>query len=141
MAITTAIASSTGAGDLAVEGDRHRDQGGHRRGADQICRTISETPGKRSPTSTIASSAAARPAAISAATIGASATDAHSTGNTPATVSSAIATRLPVDRQQYQRPGDGKHGRDAAAAGQPRELAVADPSSDQRDRAAGRSAP
>ena len=94
--------------------------------ADQICRTILETPGSRSPTSTIASSAAARPAAINAATAGASAADAHNTGSTPAAVSNAIAARVDGRRQQGQRADDGQHRGDAAGTGQPRVVAVAE---------------
>src|SRR6476646_624691 len=72
--------------------------------ADQIRRTVVETPDTRSPTSATARSAAASPAAISAATVDGSATDAHNTGNTPATVSSAIATLLRVDGSSTSAP-------------------------------------
>jgi hypothetical protein len=83
--------------------------------ADQICLTTSVTPGSRSPTSTTASNVAANPAAIKAATAGARATDVHNTGNTPATVRSAIATRFRVDGSRTSAPTMAK----AAAIAQP----------------------
>ena len=62
------------------------------------------TPGIRSATSTIASSVPARAASISAATIGASAIDANSTGSAPAAVNSAMTTLFAVDRSRISAP-------------------------------------
>src|SRR3954464_10890889 len=89
--ITTAIANSTGVASSPSKATVTAIRADTAEVADQIRRTILETPGKRSPTSTTARSAAASPAAISAATVEGSATDAHNTGHRPATVNSAIA--------------------------------------------------
>ena len=115
MATTAAIASSTGMATSPSNATVTAIRADTAEVADQICRTVLETPGSRSPTSTIARSAAARPAAINAATAGASATDAHSTGSTPAAVSNAIAALLTVDGSKHQRADDGQHGGDAAS--------------------------
>jgi hypothetical protein len=72
--------------------------------ADQIWRTAPPTPGSWSPTSTIASRAADRAAAIIAATTRSTASATHSTGSTPAAVSRAIATRFPVRGRRTSAP-------------------------------------
>ncbi len=103
-AMTAAIASSRGAATSPSKATVTAITADTAEAADQICRTVLATPGSRSPTSTTARSAAARPAAINAATVGGSAADAHSTGSTPAVVSSAITTLLPVDGSRISAP-------------------------------------